>query len=305
LNPAASRSWLFPAVLLWLGVGWGSTQPMGKIATESGAGPFALIFWQSVVCVLVLGGITLARGRGLVFTRAAMTFYAVVAILGTLIPNATFYTSIARLPSGIMSILISTIPLIAFPMALALQMERFQALRLFGLLLGLAGVALLALPEASLPDPAMVAFLPLAMVGPLFYAMEATFVARFGTAGMDAVQAMFGASVVAMLLCLPVMLLSGQSYVPWPMGRAEVALIVSSAMHGLLYATYVWLAARTGAVFASQSSYLVTGSGVIWAMILLGERFSPVIWLALVVMLAGVAMVQPRQRNRERDACSV
>ena len=29
-------------------------------------------------------------------------------------------------------------------------------------------------------------------------------------------------------------------------------------------------------------------------MLLLGERFSPVVWLALVVMLAGVALVQPR-----------
>ena len=74
-------------------------------------------------------------------------------------------------------------------------MERFQTLRVVGLILGLCGVALIALPAASLPDRlAMVAFLPLALIGPLFYAMEATFVARYGTVGMDAVQAMFGVS---------------------------------------------------------------------------------------------------------------
>jgi drug/metabolite transporter (DMT)-like permease len=299
LNGAKSRTWLFPLILIWLGIGWGSTQPLGKIATTSGAGPFGLIFWQSVICVILLGAITLARGRGLVFTRRALTFYAVVAVIGTLIPNATFYTSVTHLPSGIMSIIISTIPLLAFPMALALGMERFQALRLAGLGLGLCGVALIALPRASLPDPAMAAFLPLAMVGPLFYAMEATFVARFGTAGMDPVQAMFGVSVAAMLLCLPVMLALGQGYVPWPMGRAEAALIGSSALHGLLYSTYVWLAARAGSVFASQSTYLVTASGVFWAMLLLGERFSPMIWAALVVMLAGVALVRPRGKLAE------
>lgn len=289
-----SRNWLFPLILIWLGIGWGSTQPLGKIATTGGAGAFGLIFWQSVICVVVLGAITLARGRGLVFTRGALTFYGVVAVIGTLIPNATFYISVIHLPSGIMSIIISTIPLMAFPMALALGMERFQALRLAGLGLGLAGVALIAFPNASLPNPAMAAFLPLAMVGPLFYAMEATFVARFGTAGMDPVQAMFGVSVVAMLLSLPVMLALGQGYVPWPVGRAEAALIGSSVLHGLLYSTYVWLAARAGSVFASQSTYLVTASGVFWAMLLLGERFSPMIWAALVVMLAGVALVRPR-----------
>jgi len=294
-----SRNWLFPLILIWLGIGWGATQPLGKIATTSGAGPFGLIFWQSVICVILLGAITLARGRGLVFTRRALTFYGVVAVIGTLIPNATFYTSVTHLPAGIMSIIISTIPILAFPMALALGMERFQALRLAGLGLGLAGVALIAFPEASLPDPAMAAFLPLAMVGPLFYAMEATFVARFGTAGMDPVQAMFGVSVVAVLLSLPIMLVLGQGYVPWPVGRAEAALIGSSVLHGLLYSTYVWLAARAGSVFASQSTYLVTASGVFWAMLLLGERFSPMIWAALVVMLAGVALVRPRGKLTE------
>ena len=299
MNWAMSKRVVFPLILIWLGIGWGSTQPLGKIATMGGAGPFGLIFWQSVICVILLGAITLARGRGLVLTRRALTFYAVVAVIGTLIPNTTFYISVTHLPSGIMSIIISTIPLMAFPMALALGMERFQALRLVGLGLGLCGVALIALPRASLPDPAMAAFLPLAMVGPLFYAIEATFVARFGTAGMDPVQAMFGVSVAAMLLSLPIMLALGQEFVPWPVGKPEAALIASSALHGLLYSTYVWLAARAGSVFASQSTYLVTASGVFWAMLLLGERFSPLIWVALVVMLAGVALVSPRGRRVE------
>jgi drug/metabolite transporter (DMT)-like permease len=110
------------------------------------------------------------------------------------------------------------------------------------------------------------------------------------------VQAMFGVSVVAVVITLPLMLVTGQGYVPWPMGRAELALVGSSALHGLLYATYVWLAARAGSVFAAQSSYLVTGAGIIWAMVLLGERPSATVWLAVVVMLAGVALVQPRER---------
>jgi drug/metabolite transporter (DMT)-like permease len=184
-------------------------------------------------------------------------------------------------------------------MALVLRMERFSAQRLMGLGLGLCGVALIALPRASLPDPAMAAWLPVAMVGPLFYATEATFIARFGTAGMDPVQAMFGVSVAAMILSFPVMMGLGQGMVPWPVGKPEAALIASSVLHGLLYSTFVWLAGRAGSVFASQSTYIVTASGVVWAMVLLGERFSPMIWAALVVMLAGVALVRPRAKAVE------
>ncbi|MES2666791.1 MAG: DMT family transporter [Pseudomonadota bacterium] len=297
-TPRLSEKTGLLVALVVLGVGWGATQPLGKMATSTGHPPFGLIFWQLVICTLVLGAISLARGRGLVFTRPALQFYVVVAIMGTLIPNAAFYVSVTKLPAGIMSILISTVPLMAFPLALLLRIDGFSARRLIGLLLGLAGVALIALPASSLPDPAMAAFLPLAMIGPLFYAMEGTYVARFGMAGMDPVQAMFGASLVGLILCLPVTLIAGQWITPaLPFGRAEWALILSSSVHAMLYAGYVGLAARAGAVFASQTSYLVTASGVFWAMALLDERFSPLVWVALVVMLSGVALVQPRSRR--------
>ena len=290
--------WTYVAVLVVLGVGWGSTQPLGKIAASTGHGPFALIFWQLVVCVVVLGAITLVRGRGLVLTRRALGFYGVVALLGTLVPGATFYTSVARLPAGIMSILISTVPLIAFPLNLLLGSERFAWKRLGGLVLGLTGVALIALPRASLPDPGMVAFLPLALIGPACYAMEGTFVARYGMAGMDPVQAMFGASLMGLILCVPVVLITGQWVSPLPpWGEPEAALLLSSGLHALLYAGYVGLAAAAGAVFATQTSYIVTASGLCWAMVLLGERFSGWVWLAMVVMLTGLALVRPRLRG--------
>lgn len=292
--------WFFVGVLIWLGVGWGSTHPLGKIATQTGHGPFGLIFWQQVVMVTVLGAVALVRRKGMKLTAPALKFYLIVAVLGTLIPNTTFYLSVAHLPAGIMSIIIAMIPMLAFPMALSLGMDRFSARRLVGLGLGLLGVGLLAAPGAALPDAAMLAWLPVALVGPLFYATEATYVAWRGTQGMDALQAMLGASLVGLILCLPVMLFLGQGYSPLPLGRDDLALALSSALHALLYATYVWLAATAGSVFASQSSYLVTGAGMVWAMLLLGERPSATVWLALAVMLAGVALVQPRGRAAKR-----
>ena len=142
----------------------------------------------------------------------------------------------------------------------------------------------------------MVAFLPVAMVGPLFYALENTFVARTGMAGMDAVQAMFGASLAGLILCVPLMLVHGavvcdaDAAGAGGMGADRCLL---RCMRCSIPA-FVWLAARAGSVFAAQSSYIVTASGVVWAMLLLDERFSPWIWAAVVVMLAGLSLVQPR-----------
>lgn len=285
-------------VLVALGVGWGATQPLGKIASSTGHQAFGLVFWQLAVCCVVLGGLTVLRGKSLPLNSKALQFYVIVALVGTLVPSATFYTSVARLPSGIMSILIAMVPLLAYPITVLLRHDGFSGRKLLGLALGIIGVALIALPQTSLPDPAMAAFLPLAMIGPLFYAFESIYVARVGTPGMDAVQAMFGASLAGVLLCTPIAVASGHWFMlPMPPGRPEMALIFSSALHALLYCAFVWLAAKTGAVFAAQSAYIVTAAGMIWAMLLLGERFSLMVWIAAAVMLLGLSLVQPKLKS--------
>lgn len=281
--------------LLLLGIGWGSTQPLGKIATSSGHGHFLLIFWQQIIGTAVLGTILVLRRKPFALTLPVLQFSCVIAVVGTLIPNSTFYIAVAHLPAGIMSIIISTIPLVAFPMALALGMDRFSIRRLAGLLFGLAGVALIALPKASLPDPGMAQWLPVALIGPLCYALEGNIVAKWGTAGLDPIQAMFAAIFVGAIFALPLAIVSGQWVAPsLPMGKAEFALITSSALNALLYAGYIGLALRAGAVFASQTSYIVTGSGLLWAMWLLGEGFSHWVWAAVAVMFVGLFLVSPR-----------
>jgi drug/metabolite transporter (DMT)-like permease len=265
---------------------------------SSGHQHFGLIFWQATIGVFVLGALNLVRRGHFSLNRAGLRFAFIIACIGTLIPNSTFYISVAHLPSGVMSILISTIPMLSLPMALALGMDRLHPLRLLGLLCGIVGVALIALPQTSLPTPEMAAWLPLAMVGPVFYAMEGNYVAKWGMGDLDAVQAMFWASLLAALLSLPLALGMDQWIDPRaPYGQPEFALMASSTIHALMYAAYVWLAAKAGAVFATQTSYVVTLSGVLWAMLLLDEQFSAWVWAAMAVMMVGLFLVQPHQRK--------
>ena len=80
-------------------------------------------------------------------------------------------------------------------------------------------------------------------------------------------------------------------------GLPEYAFIICSAMNVFLYAGYVWLVGRAGAVFAMQVSYLVTGFGMIWGMAILSESYSPYIWAAMALVLLGVLLVQPRRNE--------
>lgn len=282
-------------ILVAMGAGWGLSQPLVKIAVSGGLPVASLLTWQLMIGVVLLFGLQALRGRRVPFAARNIKFYLVMALIGTVLPNAASYTAARYLPAGIISILLSLVPMIAFPVALGLGLERFQPRRLLGVVFGLCGVLLIVLPDASLPERAMLAFIPLALIAPVFYGVEGNFVAKWGTGGVDAVTLIAGASALGLAMMLPFALMTGAPLIPRGTGP-EAALLLTALLHTLVYVGYVWMVGQAGSVFAAQVSYLVTGFGVIWAMLLLGERFAPTVWLAMAVMFAGLALVQPRPR---------
>lgn len=291
-------------LLLVLGAGWGLTQPMNKIAVSTGYQPLGLIVWQLVISVLVLGALMIATGRRPPRGARGWGMCTVIALVGTVLPNTASYTAAQHLPSGIVSIMLSMVPMLAFPLALALRIDRFAPLRLLGLVCGLGGVALIALPGSSLPQPAMAAWWPVALIAPAFYALESNVVAKWGTGGNDPIQLLFGASIVGIFIAVPVAVAAGQWIDPRPpWGAPAHALMISATVSAFVYAGYVWLIGKAGSVFAAQVSYLVTGAGVLWAMAILGERYSGWVWAALILMLAGLALVRPRRAEPAAGAC--
>lgn len=285
-------------VLILAGAGWGITMPLTKIAVSTGYGHYGLIFWQVAIGSVLMAVISAIRGKWLRLDGPALLIYAVIAAIGTAIPNTASYQAAVHLPSGVMSILMSMIPMMAFPIALGLGLDQFSLRRFGGLMVGLAGVMLLVLPEASLPQAGSLFWVMVALFAGFCYACEGNFVAKWGTAGLDPIQVLFGASVVGSIVMLPIAVLTGQWITPFRDYNApEIAQITSSIVHVLVYTTYVWLVGRAGPVFAVQISFLVTGFGILWAKLLLDEQYSPYIWAALALMFVGLLLVQPK-RNR-------
>lgn len=286
------------AALIAIGVVWGVTMPLSKYVVDSGYRHFGIIFWQLVVSTLLLVAWLAAQRRGLPLTPAALARYLFIALFGTILPNAGSYVAQERLPAGIVSVCFALIPMLALPLAIAVRLERPEPVRLLGILAGLIGILLIVLPEASLPDRAALLFLPFALAAALSYAIEATGLGKLGPAGLDPAQLLAGSSVVGLFLALPAALVT-QSWITPGQGavRVDVALVAVAGIHTLAYAGYIWVVGHGGAIFAAQVSYLVTGSGVVWSMILLDERYSPWIWAALAVVFVGLFLVQPRAQR--------
>lgn len=285
------------AALILVGAAWGATQPLAKVAVSEGYRHVGLLFWQLLIGAVVLGLITALRRLPLPLTPPHLGLYAVIALTGTILPGIASYAAAVHLPAGVLSILLSSVPLLAFPIALSLGNDSFQWRRAIGLTFGMAGVLLLVLPKSSLPDPAQSVWIPVALISSAFYAFEGNYVARWGTRGLGPIQTLFGASVMGTLMVLPLALIFDQFIDPrGPWGAPDYALILSALLHAGAYSGYVWLVGVAGSVFAVQVSYFVTLFGVTWAMLFLNEAYSPFIWAALGLLLAGLALVQPRPR---------
>lgn len=282
------------AVLVAAGLLWGLGAPFVRYARLEGMPAFSLVLWHSTIGLLVIGAILAARGR-LAIPRdaASLKLYLAVGTLGIFAPHLAGYWALAWVPAGVHALLTSLVPMFALAVALVLRIERFRPVRALGLALGAGAIALIVLPDASLPQGVAIGFVMVSALAPLCYALESAYVAHINDAPAGAMQALFGGSIVAMALCLASTWAAGQPFIPAP-DLALGAVAVSGAGAALAYALYVTLLRRAGSVFATQVAYVVTLSAMGWAVLLLGERPAPTIWAAMTLIFAGLALVRPR-----------
>ena len=153
------------------------TMPLMKIAIEAGHHPLGLIAWQMFTASIVLGLFLLIKKQRVALSLVALKYYIVIALIGTLIPNTFSLYATDQLPAGIMAIIIATVPMMSLAVALIARIEAFSWPRTFGVILGVFALLLIALPDASLPDPSKAPWLLVGLIAPLCYAIEGNFVA--------------------------------------------------------------------------------------------------------------------------------
>jgi drug/metabolite transporter (DMT)-like permease len=278
-----------------LGCAWGLTTPLLRIAVSTGHPPLGLLLWQQVFMVAILGLVMLVGRVRLPDPRPHLDLFVAVALLGSVLPGYFAFLTAAELPAGVRAIILAIVPMFALPIALIAGFERPKAGRLVGVLLGAVAIALIVQPGAGLPAGVGLGLVLLALISPLSYGCEANYLAWRGSRGLHPLQMMIGASVAGAILSLPLVVATGQSVDllrPW--GAPEWALLAAAVLNAGAYTGYVWLVGQAGSVFASQVAYIVTATGVLWSKALLGETYSAAVWTAFVLMIVGLALVQPR-----------
>ena len=295
LSRPAARPGAWPFVwLLVMGVLWGSTFSLAKIATEGGAHPLGLSLWQGLIGGVLLLALCLARRRLPPLSRQHLGFYAVCGLIGTVIPGTLFFYAAPHVPAGVLSIAVALVPMLTYAATAVLRTDVLSRGRLLGIALGLGSVVLLVAPESALPSPDMAPWVLLAVLSSAFYAAENVYVALKRPAEGDTLAIVCGMLIMGAALLVPAVLATG-SFVPMavPWGPVEGAVAAMAAASAIAYSLFVHVIRTAGPVFASQAAYTVIIAGVLWGMAIFGETHSLWIWGSLGVMLVGLALVNP------------
>jgi drug/metabolite transporter (DMT)-like permease len=294
-----SRHLVFPFILMLIQAAvFGATFSINKLAAAAGVPPFAYAFWVSLIGAVLLFVLVGLRGDRLAFTRAHLTGYLVVGAFSIGLPTGLLAMVAPKLPAGALSLVVALAPSFTYFVSMLVGLERFRMLALAGLAFGFAGVAVIVLPGTVLGAPGLWAWYLLSLLAPLMFGAANVAAAVLRPPVTTSVSMACGVLLGSAAALLPIVLLSGQTWLPigaplealWPVAAA-------SAVFAYIYVMFFVIVRMTGPTFFSQLNYFAVPAGAAWGMVLLGERPSLDLFIAMALMLGGVFIAGYRSKG--------
>ncbi|MGY9009681.1 MAG: DMT family transporter [Rhodobacterales bacterium] len=292
------KSYLPWLILGYMGIVWGLSFSLSKIAVGLGGTPIGLTFWTCLLTGLMLLFYTIIRGQKIRFRLKDLQIILLLAFLGAMLPNMFFYYAAAHVSAGILSITITVVPIATYALSFILKLEAISARRITGVFFGVGAILVLVLPENSLPNKSEVIWIIVACLSSISYALENITLAIRGIDGIGPVRLSCGINLLAALI-LGIFSYFTDNFMPVPLPVTTLTwtILGISLIGATAYTLFVLTIANSGPLFASQVAFLVTISGVLWGMLIFGETHSSWVWLSLVLMLIGMSLVSPKRKS--------
>jgi drug/metabolite transporter (DMT)-like permease len=297
----ASRRWLVDLVLL--GMLWGASFLFMRVgAAEFGALPTAAV--RVAIAMLFLLPLLFMRGQWSSFRQYWKPALG-IGVLNSGLPFAFFSFALLTINSGLAAVLNATVPMFGALVAWGFFGERPDRSRTLGLVIGFAGVAMLAGRSAGLQSGAEETAARWAigacLAACICYAFAAS-LTRKHLGGVPALATATGSQIGATLaLALPAVWL-------WPATmpslKAWLALVVlGTACTGLAYILFFRLIETAGPARALTVTFLVPVFALFYGAVFLGEEITQWMLICAVVIVCGVALstglVKLGRRQRE------
>ena len=301
------RDWISLLAIAGL---WGSAFLFNELALRA-MPPSVLVAGRVLIAVVVLIAAMRAFGVSLPRSVAAWRPFAIMAILGTILPFQLTAWGQQHLDSGMTAVLMAIMPLFVLGLAhFYLPGERVTAGRLAGLIVGLLGALFVIGPEhltaagSGLKFWGVIAILGAA----LSYSVNSVYARRANPGNPMAVAA--GVMLVSGALSAPAAVLDvagGTASVVAAFDGAAIAAVLFLGLFctGLATVLYFRLIQGPGPTFVSLVNYLIPVWAVLAGTIFLDEPVSAELVVGMVLILVGIAISElgdrllPRPHTRQ------
>lgn len=284
-----TRQWTLLGLLAVL---WGGAFFFGKVALGE-LPPFTVVLVRFGVAAIAMLVVVRLTGHRMPRSLRTWAGFAVLGLLNNFIPFSLIAWGQVHITSGLASILNATTPLFTALVAHGLGQERLTANRVAGVLLGLAGVAVLIGPGA-LQQLGVHTWSELAIVGAaVSYAFAGTYGRRFRA--MPTIVPVAGMLTTAALMALPIALVLDR---PWtarpspPVWGALLALALLTTALGFLL--YFRLLASAGATNVMLVTLLIPVTALLLGSLVLDEPVTSAALPGMALIGAGLLAIDGR-----------
>lgn len=288
MKPRQLPPWITEFVLL--AAIWGASFLFMKIGAKQW-GPLPTAGLRVSIGAVCLLPFMLLKGHGAAFRQYwKITF--LVGVLNAAVPFALFTFALLTISTGLSAILNATVPMFGALIAWLWLKDRPSNLRILGLLVGFAGVAMLAWDRVGLGSAGGGYAATWAILACLLactcYGLAAS-IAKRTMQGVPSLVSATGSLIGASLFLLPTTV----GY--WPKTppdlHAWVAIgVLGAVCSGLAYVLYFRLIAKAGPAKALSVTFAIPAFAVLYGALFLGEGIT--LWMLFcgIVIVLGVSL---------------
>jgi drug/metabolite transporter (DMT)-like permease len=274
------------AMLLFLGVVWGSSFLFIGVALR-GMPPLTLAALRCAIGALVLLAAVRVMGHAIPSHPRAWLSYLAMGLTNSAVPFILITLGQQRIDSSLAAILIASTPLFTLALAHFFTGDKSTPGKVAGTLIGFGGIVLLV-------GPAALAGLTQGLFGQLMIVAAAL---CFATTQVLIKRHRGGtplANAAASLACSAAWMLPFAFLVerPW---QAEPSLVQAGSLlalgilsTGVSHLVFFLLIVRTGPSFVTLNNFITPAVGLLWGIVLLGEKPPWMAYAALGVIFVGI-----------------
>lgn len=272
--------------LIALAAIWGSSFLFMRIAAPV-LGPVVLITLRVLLGALFLLGLAIIQKKGL-DVRAHWKHLLILGLLNTALPFTLFAFAAETLPASLLSILNATAPIWGAIVSALWLRTAFTVKSAAGLLLGIAGVAVLVGVDGTAMSPATLIAIVAGLSAGLCYGIASVYAKQ--AKSVEPFANAHGSLWAAVLWMAPAAPFFPPAATPTAMVVVAV-LALGILCSGVAYSLYFKLIEEIGAAPALSVGFLIPVFGVLWGALVLHEPVTIRTVLGGLVVLVGTALI--------------